>query len=191
MQPDANQNNPIEVLMRAAGFFLAGMLLIKTMIPSGNTALEPMSYIIFGIGAAVSAFGFVLAFSTIQIPRLRIFANWVNRFSIQLSPTLFAATSVSIVKNIVDFRDLELLRIISWFFLVLFVVLVLLASRDVLKKPRLTMLFTLSMVIFSLILVLTEQLNKLQLSVLLSLILLSSLRLQFLLNRRDNTGMNG
>ncbi len=182
----------IEVLMKSASFFLAGFFILTIIIPSGIRTLEFQGWITLCAGTLICLFGFLLAVTAVPIKsQNRSWNEWalkMNNWATGGSSILFAVVVLQLTQFIFVYKDVEILRIISIVFLVLFgllFIITLILKSSVFHSVKLTLLFIITMALFSMIMVLTEEIGRWGLFTLFTIIMLSSLWLWHLEKARE------
>lgn len=192
MQQDSGEIKGIEVLTKAASFFLAGLLFLSIILPSDVDTLDVRDWITFAVGILICLFGFSLAVTAIPIKfKSESWSKWVgkmNNWAIGGSYVIFAAVVLQLVRYIFVYKDIEILRIISIAFLVLFGILfavMLIVKSSVFRSVKLTSLFILTLALASMIMVITEPVGILGLFTLFTIIMLSSMWVWHLEKERE------
>lgn len=192
MHQDSGETKTIEVLMKAASLFLAGFFILTIIIPSDLSTLEFRGWITFGAGILICLFGFSLAVTAIPVKaKNELWNGWkkkMNAWATGGSSILFAVVILQLIRYIFVYKDVEILRIISIVFLVLFsllFVITLILKSSVFRSVKMTSLFIITMALFSMIIVLTEEIGIWGLFTLFTIIMLSSLWVWHLEKERE------
>lgn len=182
MNRESGEIKTIEVLMKAASFFLAGFFILTIIIPSDLSTLELRGWITLGAGIFICLFGFLLAVTAIPVKsQNKLWNEWIrnmNTWATGGSSILFAVVVLQLIRYIFVYKDMEILRVISIVFLVLFgllFIITLILKSSVFHNIKSNLLFILTMAIFSMIMVLTEEVDRWGLFTLFTIIMLSSL----------------
>lgn len=192
MQQDSGEIKGIEVLTKAASFFLAGLFFLSTILASGADTFEVRGWITFAVGILICLFGFALTVTVIPVKcKKESWNKWVrkmNDWAIGGSYVIFAAVVLQLVGYIFVDRDIAILRIMSIAFLAFFGLLfavTLIVKSSVFRSIKLTSLFILTMALFSMIRVITEPVGIWGLFTLFTIIMLSSMWVWHLERKRE------
>jgi hypothetical protein len=192
MNRESGEIKTIEVLMKAASFFLAGFFILTIIIPSDLSTLELRGWITLGAGILICLFGFLLAVTAIPVKsQNKLWNEWIrnmNTWATGGSSILFAVVVLQLIRYIFVYKDIEILRVISIVFLVLFgllFIITLILKSSVFHNIKSNLLFILTMAIFSIIMVLTEEVDRWGLFTLFTIIMLSSLWVWHLEKERE------
>lgn len=192
MQQDSGEIKGIEVLTKAASFFLAGLFFLSITRASDFDALDVGGWITFVAGILICLFGFSLAVTGIPVRfKSESWNKWIremNNWAIGGSYVIFAAVVSQLVRYISVDEDIGILRIISIAFLVLFGVLfavTLIVKSSVFRSIKLTSLFILTMALASMIMVITQAVGIPGLFTLFTIIMLSSMWVWHLERKRE------
>jgi hypothetical protein len=194
MQQDSGEVKAIEVLLKAASFFLAGFLFLSIIFPPNFNTLGVGDRITFVVGILICFFGFLLAVTAIPVKsKNERWNKWVrkmNNWATGGYSVVFAAVVLQLTRYIFVYEDIEILRIISIIFLLLFGLLfiaTLAVKSSVFHSIKGTSLFILALAIYSIITVMTEQIEIWGLLTLFTIIMLSSARVWHLERKREET----
>lgn len=192
MNRESGEIKTIEILMKAASFFLAGFFILTIIIPSDFGTLDLRSWITLGAGILICLFGFLLAVTAIPIQsQNKLWNRWIsnmNTWAMGWSSILFAVVALQIIRYIFVYKDIEILRVISIVFLILFgllFIITLILKSSVFRNIKSNLLFILTMTIFSVIIILTEEVDRWGLFTLFMIILLSTLWVWHLEKERE------